>query len=267
MKMGPQALELVSRLAQTGKHVVSIDDAAAFTEDRHLARHLLSMAARKGLVKRLKRGVYLLVPLEAGPERQWSEVSFVIAAALARPAAIAYLSAIRYWNWTEQLPGTVYVQTTQRKSKTSQEILGVRYRFVRISPSTLFGLQEQQVDNQSFHVTDKEKTLIDSADRPDLSGGMATIVKAVEDAVHEIDWCLLDQYLQRFPRGAAIKRLMFLIERADCDNPDASRLLERWRPKLTTGIALLDPGLPARGSIITRWRVKLNVAGFERAEK
>ncbi len=265
--MGPQALELVSRLAQTGAHVVSIDDAVAFTKDRQLARHLLSMAARKGLVKRLKRGVYLLVPLEAGPERQWSEASFVIAAALAEPAVVAYLSAIRYWNWTEQLPGTVYVQTTQRKSKTAQDILGVRYRFVRVSPSRLFGYMEEHVDNQPFNVTDKEKTLIDSADRPDLSGGIVTVVQAAEEAVRELDWHLLDRYLQRFPRGAAIKRLMFLIEKAGCDNPDAVRLLERWQSRLTAGIVLLEPGLPVRGPIVTRWRIRLNVAGLERTEK
>jgi len=265
--MRPQALDLVSRLAQTGAHVVSIDDAAAFTQDRQLARHLLSMAARKGLVKRLKRGVYLLVPLEAGPERQWSEVSFVIAAALAEPAVVAYLSAIRYWNWTEQLPGTVYIQTTQRKSSSRRKILGVQYRFVRVPPSRLFGFREQHVDNQAFHVTDKEKTLVDSADRPDLSGGIVTVAQAVKEAVREMDWRRLDRYLQKFSRGAATKRLMFLIEKTARDNPDATWLLERWKTRLTAGITSLDTGLLARGPIVTRWRVRLNVSGFERTDE
>ncbi|MHB1465493.1 MAG: type IV toxin-antitoxin system AbiEi family antitoxin domain-containing protein [Thermoleophilia bacterium] len=261
--MGPQALELVSRLAQTGMHVVSIDDAAAFTKDRQLARHLLSMAARKGLLKRLQHGTYLIVPLEAGPDRQWSEYSFVIANSLANPAVISYLSAIRQWNWTEQLPKTVFIQTTQRKAKTRPVILGVHYQIVRVSPSILFGFHDQRVDNQTFKVSDKEKTLLDSADRPDLSGGIPTLVQALEEAVKEIDWKLLDKYLKRFPRGAAKKRLLFLIERIAADNSQVHQLLERWQKNLTTGIARLDPSLPARGPIVTRWRVRLNVSGFE----
>lgn len=260
--MGPQALELVSRLAQTGMHVVSIDDAAAFTKNRQLARHLLSMASRKGLLKRLKRGVYLIVPLEAGPERQWSETSFVIADALANPAVIAYLSAIRHWNWTEQLPGTVYVQTTQRMSKPQRKIIGVNYRFVRVASAKLFGLKEQRIDSQSFMVTDREKTLVDCADRPDLAGGIVTIVQAIDEAAREIDWQVLDRYLARYPNGAAIKRLLFLIERSNIEIPETAGLMERWRRKLTAGIVSLDPGLPAEGPILTRWRLRLNVAGF-----
>lgn len=262
IKMGPQALELVSRLAQTGMHVVSIDDAAAFTKNRQLARHLLSMASRKGLLKRLKRGVYLIVPLEAGPERQWSETSFVIADALANPAVIAYLSAIRHWNWTEQLPGTVYVQTTQRMSKPQRKIIGVNYRFVRVASAKLFGLKEQRIDSQSFMVTDREKTLVDCADRPDLAGGIVTIVQAIDEAAREIDWQVLDRYLARYPNGAAIKRLLFLIERSNIEIPETAGLMERWRRKLTAGIVSLDPGLPAEGPILTRWRLRLNVAGF-----
>lgn len=262
MKMGPQALELVSRLAQTGMRVVTIDDAAAYTKNRQVARHLLSMAAGKGLLKRLKRGVYLIVPLEAGPERQWSEASFVIASSLASPAVIAYLSAIRHWNWTEQLPGTVYVQTTQRKSKSRQEIIGVKYQFVRVAPARLFGFREQRIDSQTFVVTDREKSLVDCADRPDLAGGIMTLFQALDEAAGEIDWNVLDGYLKRFPSGAAAKRLLFLIESSNLDMEEASQLIDRWRGNLTSGIALLDPGLPARGPIVTRWRLRLNVSGF-----
>lgn len=265
IKMGPKALQLVSTLAQTGKHVISIDDAAQYTESRPRAQQLLSVAVAQGLLIRLERGVYLIVPLEAGPERKWSEASFVIASALAKPAVIAYLSAIRHWNWTEQLPRTVFIQTTQRKSKTKREVLGVTYQFIRVPPRLLFGLKEQRIDSQTFSVTDREKTLLDCADRPDLAGGMATIFQAVGEAVNQIDWQILNNYLERIQRGAAIKRLMYLLERTNIQDPAFQDMADYWRGNLTAGVALLDPALPAKGPIVTRWRLRLNVHGFDRA--
>lgn len=264
IKMGPKALQLVSSLAQTGKHVISIDDAVYYTKSRSRARQLLSVAVTQGLLIRLERGVYLIVPLEAGTERKWSEASFIIANALAKPAVIAYMSAIRHWNWTEQLPRTVFIQTTQRKSKTKREVLGVTYQFIRIPSRLLFGLKEQRIDSQTFSVTDREKTLLDCADRPDLAGGMATISQAVDEAVGQIDWQILKKYLEQFQRGAAIKRLMYLLERTNVQDPILHDIADYWRGNLTAGIALLDPALPATGPIVTRWRLRLNVHGFDR---
>ncbi|MBE0448870.1 MAG: hypothetical protein IBX64_12415 [Actinobacteria bacterium] len=270
-KMGPKALQLVSYLAQSGRHVISINDAVAFTNSRSRAQQLLSIALQKGFLIRLQRGTYLIVPLEAGPDRKWSESGFVIASAMARPAVISYLSAIRWWNWTEQLPRTVFIQTTQRKSKTKREILGVKYQFVHISPERFFGIAEGRIDDQSFHVTNHEKTLLDCVDKPSFSGGLPTISQAVETALPQIDWEKLDKYIERFKKGAATKRIMFLMEQAlrrkKAEYPEADELIEHWSKKLSSGIALLDPALPVKGPILTRWRLRLNVAGFEKEIK
>lgn len=267
-KMGPKALQLVSCLAQSGRHVVSIDDAVPFTNSRARAQQLLSVALKKGFLIRLERGTYLLVPLEAGPDRKWSEAGYVIGSALAKPAVIAYLSAVQYWNWTEQLSRIVFIQTTQRKSKTKREILGVKYQFVRIPNARLFGIKEGRIDDQSIRVTDREKTLLDCVDKPDFSGGLPTISQAVDEALTQIDFKKLDKYIEKFRNGAATKRLMFLLEqsvrRKKVQNPEALNLIERWSTKLTSGIALLDPALPVKGPIFTKWCLRLNVAGFER---
>lgn len=73
----------------------------------------------------MERGVYLLIPLEAGLERTWSESPMVIAPYLIQPAAVAYWSALHYWQMTEQIPRTTFVQSTKRKRPV--EIQGMRF--------------------------------------------------------------------------------------------------------------------------------------------
>jgi predicted transcriptional regulator of viral defense system len=57
----------------------------------------------------------MITPLEAGPERTWSDDILTIIPHLIQPAAVAYWSALHYWGMTEQVPNTVVVQSTRRR--------------------------------------------------------------------------------------------------------------------------------------------------------
>jgi predicted transcriptional regulator of viral defense system len=81
-----------------------------------------------------------------------------------RPGAIAYWSALHYWNLTEQIPRTMFIQSPRRKSKRDMTVLGVHYQFVTIQQQRFFGLAEQVIDQHTITVTDREKTLVDAAE-------------------------------------------------------------------------------------------------------
>lgn len=100
---------LLTNLAAKGKTVFTGKEAQELLGLPASPRLLLSRLERKGWVKRLERGRYLLIPLEAGPERLWSEDAALVAMTLAPEGALAYWSAIRHWGWTEQLPRTVFI--------------------------------------------------------------------------------------------------------------------------------------------------------------
>jgi predicted transcriptional regulator of viral defense system len=65
--------------------------------DNRMASTLLTAKKLPGWLRRLERGVYLLIQLEAGPARAWTENGIIIAQYLVDPAVIAYWSAIHYW--------------------------------------------------------------------------------------------------------------------------------------------------------------------------
>jgi predicted transcriptional regulator of viral defense system len=257
--LGQKEAEFLSELSQRGDIIFTASQAREFWGEPALTWQVLNRLQRKGWIQRLERGLYMIVPLAAGPERTWTEDPFVIAGHLIRPAAIAYWSALHYWNMTEHIPQVIFVQSTARKHKAQAFILGAAYRFVLITESRFFGVITQYRNGQPFPISDREKTLIDACHRPDLSGGIALVYQALRTCLHQLEWERLDDYLARFGSSAVYKRLGYLIDVGDLNIPEREERLERWRTMLKPGISPLEPGVGIAGPINSRWRLKVNV--------
>jgi predicted transcriptional regulator of viral defense system len=250
---------LLTTLAARGE-VFTTEDAYEELGEGRSTRDLLDRLVEKGWLERIEKGKYLIVPLEAGPDRTWSEDAHVIAGHLVRPSMVAYWSALNYWNLTEQVPRITYVQTTARKENRRPTVLGMKFRIVRVKPEKFFGGHKYHADDSPVQVTDHEKTIVDSLDRPDLSGGVAEVAKALHAGDGEFDWDRLTRYLRRFGSGAVVKRLGFLVESLDLAHPPEPERLDEWTQLLTAGISKLDPSTPREPHrIVTRWRVEVNL--------
>ena len=252
----------LARLASQGQTLFSVQDFARVVHrPRQKVWRVLNFLLEGGWIVRLTKGKYLVVPLEAGPESAWTEDAVVIACHLASPAAVAYWSACHYWNWTEQVPRTIFVQTTRRVRPQNRKVLGVTYRFVRVLSEKFFGTIERTAGQGKFSVTDREKTLVDALNRPDLCGGIRQVVEMLPEAAEAVRWEKVEAYLEKMGSGALYKRLGFLVEMLGerVKVPDRERRLGTWRSRLTGGYALLDPGGLATGPVNNRWLVRVNV--------
>lgn len=251
---------LLTTLAAHGDGIFNIGDAYAVLGMRKSTRDTLERLVEKGWLERLEKGKYMIVPLRAGPGRIWTEDALVIAHHLVRPSMVAYWTALNYWNLTEQVPRVTYVQTTVRRENRRPNILGTQFRIVRIKPEKFFGAHRFQAGESLVEVTNREKTIIDCLDRPELSGGVPEVGKALHDGDGEIDWKRMTRYLSHFQSGAVVKRLGFLAESLELQHPPGSGLLGEWQELLTAGISMLDPSSPRESHrIATRWRVEVNL--------
>lgn len=258
-ELGPREAQFISLFATRNNGFFLLEEAVQFWKSRKITYDILWRLEKKGWIERIERGKYFIIPLEAGPQRKWSADSYIIASFIVKPAAIAYWTALRHWNWTEQIPLVVYVQTTKRKSRTHHTVFGVEYEIITVSEKKFFGHTKEWRDGGTCLVTDKEKTLIDCADYVERSGSIMEVAKAVKEAAGLISWARLDEYAKRFPNGAVKKRLGYLFERLVPELPrEAKNMLEEWRIGLTKGISPLNsPGLKS-GKISTRWRILIN---------
>ena len=261
-ELGPKEAEFLSRLAGEGRTIFTVEQARRFWGDAAYTTNVLGRLENKGWLRRLERGTYLIIPLAAGPTRDWSESALVIAPYLIQPVAIAYWSALHYWNMTEQVPRTVFVQSTRRKHRRQIEVLGIPFCFITVVEAKFFGVVKRTLNGEPVYVTNREKTLLDAADRPDLSGGIGQLAQALRTAWADVDWQRLDEYLTRWGTGSLFKRLGYLVETLELPLPDREECLARWRHSLSSGIALLEPGRGSTGHIVTRWRLRVNIDLF-----
>ncbi len=199
-ELGPKEAEFLSIMASSGSGQFDIDRAIGYWGGDRIAWKKLRHLVKKGWISRIERGKYMVIPLEAGVNRAWTEDPYIIASTLVQPAVIAYWSAIRHWNWTEQIPRVVYIQTTSRKKESGRVVFGVHYQFVTVTKRKYFGCIKEWLNGREVLITDKEKTLLDCSDDVDRAGSIEELLKAVNAGVPEISWKKLDQYALRFPK-------------------------------------------------------------------
>lgn len=262
-ELGPREAEFLATMAGSGKEVFSFEDADRFWGPGQVTRNVLSRLESKGWLERLERGKYLLVPLQAGVGREWSGDPLVIGSFLVPTGAAAYWTAVRHWGWSTQLPRTQFFITAKRRSASRKKILDVPYRFITLRPDRLFGITEEWLGDLPIRVTDRERTVLDILDRPDLAGGIAEVSEALRTGWREIDQPRLVEYIERFGSGTVSKRLGYLAELLSLDG--AEQWISRWQAMSGAGITLLERGGANQGRIVSRWGLRINAGEEETA--
>lgn len=256
----PHAINLLSRLSAQGKNVFTIDDArdAISINKRHLDNLLQSLLEKRWL-ERIERGKYLIIPLEAGPNRRWSEEAFVIASHLVEPYMVSYWSALNYWSLTEQIPATVFVQTPKRKP--NKTVLGVSFQFITLPEKKFFGQTHIWFGDKKVEITDREKTIVDCLDHPEYCGGLIEAAKGLVNGIEGgVNLETLTGYAERMDNSAIFKRLGYLCE---LFNLPVEGFIDRWRNRMAAGYSLLDPTAGESGRRYSRWNIRLNVTENE----
>jgi len=232
------------------KQVFTIDEAEkVFDVKRGSLRVILSRMEADGLVERLERGKYLVIPLSAR-KGGYTLNEFVIGSELVEPYAISYWSALNHHGLTEQIPSTVFVQTTSRKKERDLNVFGVRYLIIKISESKFFGVEKVWIDNVSINITDREKTIVDCLDRPEYCGGVIEVAKALNNEVYDYD--RLSRYAVNMKNSGVIRRLGFL-----CDYLGIPIVLSAIDSR---NYLYLDPTMPKKGVTDRKWRLKVNIS-------
>lgn len=260
-ELGPREAEFLAVMAGSGREVFTIEQATAFWGSGQSVRNSLAYLEKKGWLERLERGKYLIIPLSAGPEREWSEDPLAIGTFLVPDGGAAYWSAVRHWGWTTQLPRTQFFITPSRRFRSRSVVLGVPYVFVTMKPDRVFGFAEEWSGSLRIRVTDRERTVVDILDRPDLAGGIAEVSDALKEAWPQLDHARLWDCVVRFGSGTVPKRLGFLAEHLAL--PGVEPWIPKWREGMGAGITALERGGATGGRMVRRWNLQINSSGFD----
>jgi len=260
--VGPRMAQLLTALHDRSQTTFTLRDVEKITGlQPNLASSLLHKAANRGLVSRLKRGVFVIVPAELGSATEYSGNPYLVARQLAgeAPYFISHASAMELHRMVTQPQLVVFASSTRRiPSRTLQ---GTEFRFVLVKRAQFFGTTKHWVTKQEFvDVSDLERTVIDGLRQPEYCGGVADVAKALWMRHRNMQTAKLVDYALRLRVGAVTRRLGYLLDLYGI-GPQAQ--LKRLRDVLTETYARLDPALPMEGPHVARWRLQLNITPQE----
>lgn len=256
--LGPRSSQLWVELNERGTTTFTLRDVEEITGlQGSSARTLIHKAEQRGLVTRLRSGLYSLIPFELGRATEYIGDPYVIAREMAgsRPYFISHASAMELHRMVTQPQFNIYVSSILRTPPRT--VHGYEYRFVTVKPDEFFGIAPMWVTKQqSVMVSDRERTITDALRQPQYAGGITEVAKGLWIAKESIKVDRLIEYAQRFSKGALQRRLGFLLELyAIASTPQ----LDTLRSAITTTYDRLDPTLPKVGPFRSRWRLQMNI--------
>ncbi len=260
--VGRQTARLLTALYDRAQSTFTLADAEKITGlSSNLASSLLHKAVGRGLVSRLKPGVFIIVPPELGSSAEYAGDPYLTAVRLAgkAPCFISHASAMEIHRMVTQPQLVVFASSLKRIR--SRKLRGTEFRFVLIRPEQYFGVMKHWVTKQeTIDISDLERTVIDGLRQPEYCGGVTEVAKGLWMRHQDMRAAKLVDYALRLRVGTVSRRLGYLLE-LYAIAPESE--LARLRGSLTATYAPLDPMLPEKGPHLKRWRLQLNISPRE----
>ncbi|MCK4661771.1 MAG: hypothetical protein KAT68_02810 [Bacteroidales bacterium] len=238
-------LDFIKYLDDEGLDIFTLETIREIYKQIDDHNELLENLFHKGIIDRVERGVYV---------RHNFKDEFVIGSFLTLDATIAYWSALNLHGLTNQIPNTVFVQST--KKKQNKTVFGVYYKFIKVKSQKLTGIQLNGYGNHSYRITDIEKTIVDCFDLPQYAGEFPKLVRAFYET--NLNVIKLKNYCESVKNTGVTKKLGFLTELFEKKNSQG--FIRYAKSKVTKTINNFDPWGSNEGKIITRWGLRLNMS-------
>ena|SRR3990167_8641148 len=247
--------ERITAILRATQHTISVVEVAKILDiPREHAAKLLARWTIKGWLARVKRGVYISVPLESTTADIPLEDPWIIAEKLYHPCYIGALSAAEHWGLTEQIFRTVVVLTSKKPRNRHPNIRGTHFWLCTIPEQAMFGLQPVWHGQIKIFISDPTRTMLDFLVDPKLGGGIRNIVDMLKEYLksEHKNLKLLIDYANRLHNSAVFKRLGFLLEQYTAEEMN---IISECKKRITISKVKLDPQLDTDNKLMTRWRL------------
>jgi predicted transcriptional regulator of viral defense system len=220
-------------------------------------RELLSDMTKRGLLMRLKDGIYYIIPYEANAETFMPDWH-LIAENLVNDSKyyIGYYSALQIHNLITQPSLKEQIVVSKQIRPSEIKIKNVPFQFIYHNYTHFFGAKKIWIDSfNKVLCSDLEKTFIDCLFKPNYAGGIVEVARAIYISKDKIKFEILLDYAKKFDSQAVIKRLGFLLEILDIN----AKIIDDLQKLKTASYVVLDTELPKVGKRNSRWSIQQNL--------
>lgn len=260
--LGPQAAHLVVTLYEQNKPIFRLKEVQKILRlDEVSSRNFIRKLVNRGVVTRLKPGLFILVPFELGKEVEYMGNPFVVAREImsGRDYFLSHATAMEIHGGVTQPQLVIFI--TALKPRRSITSMGIEFRFIHNQKKYFFGISDHWVTKQEkVRISDLERTIIDGLKQPEYCGGLTEVAKGLWMRHQDVNMNRLLSYAIKIGVGAVIRRLGFLLELYKIGTSEDWEILSLH---LTETYVRLDPLLSPEGKFLRKWRLQLNVTPEE----
>ncbi len=246
-------------LLEQEKSFFTLEEAMNILEsnDNITVRKLISDMVKRGLILRIKNGLYHPIPFEQKPEKYFPNWHLT-AEALAQKKEyyIGFYSALDIHGLITQPSMVEQIVTLEHIKPKIQQVRNVRFEFITFSNDRFFGYKKHWIDDFSqVYCSDLEKTFLDCLYIPKYAGGIIEITKALYKGRNRINPDKLLEYLDKYDTQSVYKRLGFIVDQLEL-SPEILNFIAK---KITSSFVSLDPTLLKKGKYQSKWKIVDNI--------
>lgn len=183
--------------------VFKIDEVEKLTGKSKTAYYQLERLMKSGLVKKVRKNIYSVVnPVND----QIVATRYQIACAITDTAYISHHSAFEYYGLTNQVLYEVYVSSETKYNHFEYDHVIYKYVASRMREGVVEGQNTIGV-----HITDLERTVIDSIHDYNKTGGFKELLNCLE-GIHYLDESKLLLYLSVYNTQGLYQRVGYLLQ-------------------------------------------------------
>lgn len=246
--------ERLSKLIREGGKLFNVAQAAQILEisDNNAAK-ALARWRNQGWLNRIKRGIYIPVPIESANVDRALEDGWIVIPKLFGPTYVGGWSAAEYWDLTEQIFRDICVFSARPVIKRQQVIHNLSFFVTHTAIEHHFGTRPVWRKGEKIMVSDPTKTIVDMLSNPVVGGGIQHVIDCLKQFFKSDHFNAeqLIEYAKKLGNRAVFKRLGFIATQL---LGEENSLVSGCEAILSKGNAQLDPAFKG-DKLITRWRL------------
>ena len=226
--------------------------------DRIYLSKVLSGMMEKGMLIRLSRNIYHIVPSSEDSSSYIPDWHLVAKCLMkGKDYYIGYYSAMQIHGLITQPSLKEIIVTNRQVIPSTKKIKDVEFQFVTHTDARFFGYKNSWINqHEKVMVSDLEKTIVDAVTKPHLCGGMIEIGRAIYETRGKVKLETLESYFKKNKSQVAVKRYLII-----CDLIHIEWTIHHERLLQTIGstFSLFDTTGPDQGKKNSKFRLKINI--------
>lgn len=220
--------QLIEKAILKYGRILTVDNLmSVFKEDYSLsgAHNRISLVAKAGWLRRIKRGLYLII--DSLTARSQIDVSLLsIANAIVSDSYVSLSHALNYYQLFDQYSATVVSITSDVNKKYILD--DYIFRYSKVKKDMYFGFTEKMINGKKIRLAEAEKALIDYLYLDKSFEGASLVFEKLKEYHHELDIKKLQEYATRCGFTIA-RKIGFMLDNLELNSNFLHLFIEKNR--------------------------------------